>query len=145
MSLRQAVQHPVVCLGRSGPSIYASVRGRRQRHFYDAVMSSHTEAEQYLKTKALRREHLDEFVEIYRPGKPRSSRAESVRFRPFTYDELVARDKANLDIIWLRDDSLEDAADLPAPEVVAQVMMDELEAALAEIAAIVQALAPDGA
>jgi type I restriction enzyme M protein len=92
------------------------------------------------KTKPLRREHLDEFVASYRPGQLRSSRAESDRFHVFTYDELVARDKANLDIIWLKDDSLEDAADLPAPEVIAQEMMDELEAALAEIAAIVEAL-----
>jgi type I restriction enzyme M protein len=92
------------------------------------------------KTKPLRREHLDEFVDLYRPGKPRSERVESDRFRAFSYDELVARDKVNLDIIWLKDDSLEDAADLPAPEVLAQEMMDELEAALAEIAAIVEAL-----
>jgi type I restriction enzyme M protein len=92
------------------------------------------------KTKPLRREHLDEFVDLYLPGKPRTERVVSERFRPFAYDELVARDKANLDIIWLKDDSLEDAADLPAPEVIAQEMMDELEAALAEIAAIVEAL-----
>jgi type I restriction enzyme M protein len=96
------------------------------------------------KTKPLRREHLDEFVELYRPGKPRSERVESERFRAFSYDELVARDKANLDIIWLKDDSLEDAADLPAPEIIAQEMIDELEAALAEIAAIVEALGRSG-
>ena len=95
------------------------------------------------KTKPLRREHLGEFVELYRPGKPRAERVEAERFRPFTYDELVARDKANLDIIWLKDDSLEDAADLPTPEIIAQEMMDELEAALAEIAAIVEALGGD--
>ena len=39
----------------------------------------------------------------------RHHRMESERFHRFTYDELVARDKANLDIFWLRDDSLEDA------------------------------------
>ncbi len=92
------------------------------------------------KTKPLRREHLDEFVDCYKPGRPRNVRAESERFRCFSYEELVARDKVNLDILWLKDDSLEDAADLPAPEVIAQEMMDELEAALTEIAAIVEAL-----
>ncbi|MCE9620836.1 MAG: type I restriction-modification system subunit M [Actinomycetia bacterium] len=95
------------------------------------------------KTKSMRREHLDEFVDCYRPGQSRSSRVESERFHSFTYDDLVARDKANLDIIWLKDDSLEDAANLPAPDVIAGEMMEELEAALAEIAAIVEALKPE--
>jgi hypothetical protein len=50
--------------------------------------------------------------------------------------DLIARDKANLDIIWLKDDSIEDAADLPAPDVIADQIVDELQAALLEIAAI---------
>ncbi len=61
-----------------------------------------------LKQNRLRREHLDDFVNAYAPGKPRDSRTESERFRSFAYDEIVARDKANLDIAWLRDDSLDD-------------------------------------
>lgn len=43
---------------------------------------------------------------------------ETERFESFTYDELVARDKANLDITWLRDESLED--NLRAPEIIAR-------------------------
>ena len=35
----------------------------------------------------------------------------------FTYDELIARDKVNLDIFWLRDGNPEDSANLPDPEV----------------------------
>lgn len=62
------------------------------------------------------------------------------QFRPFTYDELMAGDKTNLDLIWLQDDSLEDAADLPAPEVLALEIMEELESAASEMAAIVTAL-----
>jgi type I restriction enzyme M protein len=58
-----------------------------------------------LKQNPLRRMHLDEFVECYAPGRPRSERVESERFKPFTYEELMARDKANLDINWLRDPS----------------------------------------
>ena len=38
----------------------------------------------------------------------------------FTYDELIARDKVNLDIFWLRDESLEDTANLPDPDVLAR-------------------------
>ena len=52
----------------------------------------------------------------------------------------MARDKANLDLIWLRDDSLEDSDNLPAPEVIAREIVADLEAALAEFAAIADAL-----
>lgn len=93
-----------------------------------------------MKQNPLRRSHLDEFVEVYKPGRPRSEREESERFKAFTYDELIARDKANLDLIWLKDDSLEDAADLPAPEVLAREIMEELEVAMAEFNAIVEDL-----
>jgi type I restriction enzyme M protein len=67
-------------------------------------------------------------------------RKESERFKSFTYEELVARDKANLDLIWLKDDSLEDAANLPAPEVIAREIMENLESALTEFSSIVEAL-----
>ena len=93
-----------------------------------------------MKQNPLRRSHLDEFVECYKPGRPRGERVESERFKAFTYDELMARDKANLDLVWLKDDSIEDAADLPAPEVLAREIMGELEAAVEEFAAIAKAL-----
>src|SRR6202034_3744645 len=60
-----------------------------------------------LKTRALLRGDLDDFVPRYNP--PNShERTETERFKAFTYDELIARDKASLDIFWLRDESLED-------------------------------------
>ena len=92
------------------------------------------------KVDPLRRHHLDEFVESYQPGRPRSERAESERFKSFTYEELLARDKANLDLLWLKDDSLTDAADLPAPEVLAREIIEELESALEEFTAIAESL-----
>ena len=46
------------------------------------------------------------------------------------YDELIARDKASLDIFWLRDDSLADSDNLPPPDIIAQEIVDDLEAAL---------------
>jgi len=95
-----------------------------------------------MKQNPLRRSHLDEFVECYKPGRPRGERVESERFKAFTYDELMARDKANLDLVWLKDDSIEDAADLPAPEVLAREIMRELEVAVGEFAAIAEALDP---
>ena len=92
-----------------------------------------------MKQNPLRRAHLDEFVEAYKPGN-RGKRKESERFKAFTYEEIIARDKANLDIIWLKDDSLEDAADLPSPEILAREIMEELQVAIGEFTAIVGAL-----
>ena len=93
-----------------------------------------------LKQNQLRRAALDEFVECYAPGRPRSERVESERFRSFSYDELMARDKANLDITWLRDESLEDVDSLPPPEVIAREIVEDLTAALAEFEAVAAAL-----
>jgi type I restriction enzyme M protein len=93
-----------------------------------------------LKQNQLRREHLQDFVDCYLPGKARSERVETDRFRPFTYDELVARDKANLDLVWLKDDSLEDLDNLPAPEVIAREIVEDLTAALVEFEAVAAAL-----
>ena len=65
------------------------------------------------------------------------------RWRAFTYDELMARDKVNLDIFWLRDESLEDSANLPAPDVLAREIAEDLEAALAQFAEIAEELKPE--
>lgn len=93
-----------------------------------------------LKKNPLRREDLDDFVSSYLPGRPRDERTESERWKPFSYDELIARDKVNLDITWLRDDSLEDADDLPAPDVIAREIVEDLAAALAEFEAVAATL-----
>lgn len=60
------------------------------------------------------------------------------RWRAYTYDEIMARDKVNLDIFWLRDESLEDTENLPAPDVIAEEIVEELEAALAQFRLIVE-------
>ena len=52
------------------------------------------------------------------------------RWRAYGYDELVARDKTSLDIFWLKDDSLADSDNLPAPGVIAQEIVEDLQAAL---------------
>lgn len=51
---------------------------------------------------------------MHRPGK-RHERVESERFRHFTHEALVARDKASPGIFWLKDDSLDKLDDLPPP------------------------------
>jgi type I restriction enzyme M protein len=92
------------------------------------------------KQNPMQRHHFDDFVASYLPGRPRSERVATEQFKPFTYDEILSRDKANLDLIWLKDDSLEDAADLPAPDVLAREIIEELEVALAEFTAIAESL-----
>src|SRR4051794_7496637 len=93
-----------------------------------------------LKQNPLTRANLDDFVVCFATGRPRSERVESERFKVFTYGELVARDKTNLDITWLRDESLEDLDNLPAPEIIAREIVEDLTAALADFEAIAAAL-----
>jgi hypothetical protein len=91
-----------------------------------------------LKQNALRYEHLQDFVAAF------SAREESERYRRFTYEELLRRDKLSLDLVWLRDESLEDLDHLPPPDVIAQEIVEDLEAALAEFSAVVESLGPEG-
>jgi len=93
-----------------------------------------------LKTRALTRADLDDFVNCYSPAN-RHERTETERFKAFTYDELVARDKASLDIFWLHDESLEDTGNLPAPELIAAEIVEDLQAALDQFASIASSLA----
>jgi type I restriction enzyme M protein len=103
-----------------------------------------------LKTNQLVRSDLDEFVACYNPlnrheRHPTWSETNTDgRWRVFTYDELMARDKVNLDIFWLRDESLEDSANLPDPDVLAKEIMEELEAALEQFKGIVEELGENG-
>lgn len=91
------------------------------------------------KTKAMRRADLEEFVQAYQPG-ARNQRVESERFKKFGYDELIARDKTNLDIFWLKDDSVIDAADLPAPDVLAEEILESLQSAVNDIQELLEQL-----
>jgi len=49
---------------------------------------------------------------------------------------LTKRDKVKLDIFWLKDDALEESANLPAPEIIATDIAADLEAALEQFATI---------
>ncbi len=82
-----------------------------------------------LKTRQLKLADLQDFVTCYRPDN-RHERVETERFRHFSYETLVARDKASLDIFWLKDDSLDKLNDLPPPDVLQQEIIEHLEAAL---------------
>ena len=92
-----------------------------------------------LKENTLKRSDLDDFVKCYNP-KNRHERKETERFKAFTYDDLLKRDKVNLDIFWLKDDALEESANLPAPEIIAADITADLEAALEQFSTITEDL-----
>ncbi len=82
-----------------------------------------------LKTNPLRDNDLQDFIDVYN-SKNRHKRVETERFSSFSYEELTQREHANLDIFWLKEDSLEDISDLPSPDVLAGEITQNLESAL---------------
>jgi len=92
-----------------------------------------------LKENPLRYNDLQDFTKCYNVDN-RFEREESERFKTFTYNELIQRDKVNLDIFWLKDESLEDLENLPAPDVLAREIADNLESALEQFNGIYENL-----
>jgi type I restriction enzyme M protein len=89
-----------------------------------------------LKTNPLKRNDLDEFVKCYNP-KNRNNRKptwtdknQDGRWRAYAYEDIIRRDKASLDIFWLKDESLEESENLPDPNILAREIVEDLEAAL---------------
>jgi type I restriction enzyme M protein len=77
---------------------------------------------------------LEDLVKCYK-GKNRRRDA-SATFKKFTCAEIVARGKANLDIFWIKDDSLDDSENLPSPAALAAEIVKRLPAALEEFKAV---------
>ncbi|MCB9167785.1 MAG: SAM-dependent DNA methyltransferase [Flavobacteriales bacterium] len=106
--------------------------------FYDY----RTNIKHTLKTDPLKYDDLKDFIACYHPEDRHKRKATwsekkpDGRWRKYTYDEIMARDKASLDIFWLRDDSLEDSANLPEPGILAAEIVEDLEAALEQFRAI---------
>ena len=96
-----------------------------------------------LKQRRMARADLDEFVSCYhaenrhqrKPTWDEKKNSEG-RWRVFTYEELIARDKCSLDIFWLKDDSLEDSSKLPEPHVLAADIAEDLRSALEQIESV---------
>lgn len=89
-----------------------------------------------LKAKKLVASDLSDFVKCYR------ERKETERFKSFPYEELIKRDKLNMDLFWLKDDSLEDIDSLPDPDVIAADIVENLEAALEQFRSVADELMP---
>jgi len=90
-----------------------------------------------LKKNPLKLEDLREFITCYNPDN-RQKRKEIYnsetnpegRWRKFGYEEITARDKTSLDITWLKDKSLADLDNLPDPDVLAEEIIENLQAGL---------------
>ncbi len=109
-----------------------------------------TNVHKTLKTKRLVKRDFDKFIALYKPKDRRKRKATwsedkpQGRWRAYSYKELIARDKTNLDIFWLKDDSLEDTENLPPPEVLAAEIVEQLEVALEEFRSVEGVLSGDG-
>lgn len=99
-----------------------------------------------LKKNPLKLEDLKDFIKCYNPAnrhKRKETWSESNpdgRWRKFSYDEIIARDKTSLDITWIKDKSLADLDNLPDPDELAQDIVDNLEAGLESFKTIIAAL-----
>jgi len=92
-----------------------------------------------LKENPLTYEDLEDFIECFNPEN-RHDRKQTERFRRYPYTELIQRDKANLDIIWIKDESLEETENLPEPEAIASDIVENLESALQQFSEIYEDL-----
>lgn len=106
------------------------------------VYDFRTNVHKTLKQNRLSRSDFEEFLACYNPEdiNKRSESQSIERWKAYDYADLIARDKTNLDIFWMKDDSLEDTDNLPAPEILASEIVEQLEAALNEFRAVEEAL-----
>lgn len=104
--------------------------------FYDYRTNVH----HTLKQKPMTFAHLEEFVRCYTPANRHdrtptwSDETPNGRWRAFSRDDLLQRDKASLDVFWLKDASMTDMSSLPEPEILIGEIVENLEAALTNFA-----------
>ncbi|MBF1262193.1 MAG: SAM-dependent DNA methyltransferase [Lautropia mirabilis] len=108
--------------------------------FYDLRTNKHFT----LKNRPLKEEDLQDFIRCYNPEN-RHERTETERFKFYSYEDLIGRDKASLDVFWLKDDSLDNLDELPPPDVLQQEIIEHLEAALASFREVAAGLPQQGA
>ncbi|TDE36325.1 type I restriction-modification system subunit M [Antarcticimicrobium sediminis] len=95
-----------------------------------------------LKQKPLTYAHLEDFVACYNPGNRHERKATwgednlDGRWRAYSHEELLDREKASLDVFWLRDAAMTDLDNLPEPEVLAEEIMENLRSAMRSFEAL---------
>ena len=104
------------------------------------VYDMRANAPKFGKRTPLTNAHFADFVAAYGTDPngqaPRQDQGEQGRFRRFSREWIANERGDSLDIAWLKDDNAEDAADLPEPAVLAREAVEELNAAVAELEAI---------
>jgi type I restriction enzyme M protein len=89
--------------------------------------------------------HLKPFMDVYgadpNGGSPRTDQGEEGRFRKYSREDIQARGD-NLDITWLRDESVERAEDLPEPDEIAADILQHLKTATEEMQSLMELLEP---
>ncbi len=114
------------------------------------VYDYRTNVHKTLKQNPLKLSDFEEFIALYQAGNVANRKATwsdenpAGRWRAYDYEELIARDKTNLDVFWVKDESLEDTENLPPPELLAQEIVEQLEAALEEFRGVEAVLAEGG-
>jgi type I restriction enzyme M protein len=90
--------------------------------------------------------HLQDFIGVYaseniaKRKETWSETNDEGRWRKYSFDEIIARDKTNLDIFWLKDKSLADLDNLPDPDVLANEIIENIEAGLESFKAVAEEL-----
>ncbi len=122
--------------------LFFEARPRRKEPWTDAlwVYDLRTNKRFTLKERPLRDADMDEFITLTRIAE-RGRRTETERFKRYSYAELTARDKFDLNLTWLRQEGATDPATLPPPAEIAAEIAEELEAALARVRAVAERLA----
>jgi len=106
--------------------------------FYDYRTNVH----HTLKQKPMTYSHLQDFIACYNPGNRHKRTATwsdenpDGRWRAFSREELLARDKASLDVFWLKDSSMTDLDSLPEPDILLEEIIENLGAAMENFAAV---------
>ena len=109
--------------------------------FYDYRTNVH----HTLKQKPMTYAHLEDFIACYNPANRHERNATwsedtpDGRWRAYTREELLSRDKASLDVFWLKDSSMTDLDNLPEPDILLEEILENLGAAMENFAAIRQA------
>lgn len=93
--------------------------------FYQAVGSDLTQVDE-AKRQA--------FIDNHKNGSDVGD-VDTCRLRCFTREEITAKDDS-LDLAWIRDDSIEDAANLPEPDVLINEAIEELSGAINDLKSI---------
>lgn len=117
--------------------------GTKSVWFYDM----RTNAPSFGKRTPFTRAHFAEFEKAFGSdslGKSkRKDQGDKGRFRKFTREEIAKRSD-NLDISWLKDDSVTDHADLPEPDVIAAEIVAQLQMALEDMKVLQTSLEAGG-